>query len=136
MGDALHILGHLALAVQRLPPLGLVHHLAHVHFDLTAILAGAVESGRGSCVGKEEGSGEADGAGHAHDGCKAALAYERGRDALPVQHQTGGEGADCGSGEPVGGAGVSNDAGEVSLHTVSICAGEEEGRRGRTGRCR
>ena len=114
VGDALHVLGHLALAVQRLSSLDLVDHLAHVHLDLTSVLAGAVEAGGGPCVGEEEGSSEANGTRHAHDGSKAALADEGGGDALPVEHQAGGEGADGSSGEPVGGAGVPHNAGEVA----------------------
>jgi len=44
VGNALHILGHFGRAVQRLAALDLVDHLTHVHVDLAAVLAGAVEA--------------------------------------------------------------------------------------------
>jgi hypothetical protein len=44
MRYTLHVLGHVRCAVQGLPPLDLVDHLSHIHFDFAAILAGAVEA--------------------------------------------------------------------------------------------
>jgi hypothetical protein len=68
----------------------------------------------GPRAGEEEGTGNADSTAQAHDGGKAALADKRGRDALPVEHQTGAEGSDSGAVGPVRGAGVAQDAREVA----------------------
>ena len=42
--NSLHVLGHLGGSVQRLALLDFVDHLAHVHLDLAAVLAGTVEA--------------------------------------------------------------------------------------------
>jgi hypothetical protein len=47
--DALHVLGHLGGAVERLALLDLVDHFPHVHLDLAAVLAGSVEATCGRC---------------------------------------------------------------------------------------
>lgn len=73
-------------------------------------------------VGEDDGSGDTNSTAQAHDGRESALADERGRDALPVEHQTGTDGADCRTVEPVGGAGEAQDAREMSLLLVSTCA--------------
>lgn len=43
-GNALHVLGQLALAVELLAALDLVDHLAHVHVDFATVLGEAVET--------------------------------------------------------------------------------------------
>lgn len=163
VGNALHVLGHLCGAVQRLATLDLVDHLAHVLLNLAAVLARAVEAGclvsvrcfyccqhaRGNCrwntrtagprVCEDEAAGDTNGAAQTHDGREATLADERGRDALPVQHQTGADGTDGGAREPVRGAGIADYSRDVSSDLVSTCAqavgGVWRGVR-HTGRCR
>jgi hypothetical protein len=41
--NTLHVLGQLALAVQRLSPLRLIDHLPHVHFNFSLVLRDTVE---------------------------------------------------------------------------------------------
>jgi hypothetical protein len=47
--NALHVLGHLGGAVERLALLDLVNHFPHVHLDLAAVLAGSVEAACRCC---------------------------------------------------------------------------------------
>jgi hypothetical protein len=42
--NALHVLGHLGGAVERLALLDLVDHLPHIHLNLAAVLTGAVKA--------------------------------------------------------------------------------------------
>jgi hypothetical protein len=42
--NALHVLGHLGRAVERLALLDLVDHLPHIHLDLAAVFTGSVEA--------------------------------------------------------------------------------------------
>jgi hypothetical protein len=73
-GNALHVLGEGALAVQRLALLDAVRHLAHVHLNLAPVLGPAVEAVLAAAVGEEEAGGEGDETREAHDRGKTALA--------------------------------------------------------------
>ena len=84
----------------------------------------------GPRVGEDEGSGDTNSTAQTHDRRKAALANKRGRDSLPVQHQTRADGAYCCTVGPVRGAGVADYARKVSSVLVSRCAQSVEGRQG------
>jgi hypothetical protein len=73
-GNALHVLGQGALAVQRQTLLDAVRHLAHIHVDFAPVLGPAVEAVLAARVQQQEARGQRDEARQAHDRGEAALA--------------------------------------------------------------
>lgn len=70
-------------------------------------------------VGEHESSGNANCTAQSHDWRETTLSNKRGRDFLPVQHQSRTKGSDRRTVTPVGGAGIPQNTADVSLHAVS-----------------